>query len=365
MAPASDGTQHVRCVISELQVLTSDGITGDPATVLRQSDFTFGIDNAGGVTLIDHASADALDAPAGDMETGAASTDAAIIESASPSSFDFALSLAQVQPPPTAAITLGFKANGTPTGTYELLPKADGTTQGPIKPSTHGFDRVGMVAWTQKFWNYYAYPNHYAGGNGYASYTPQHPEKMVPFPDDDCADFVSRALKFGGHRKEILPSIPVRVLDSGGVLAGLNNWRILEATNDKYWFMWDDLSGYKSWHPFTHATGYSHSWTVGADLAANLAITPSAGTWVTDWRRAVPGDVIFFQNPGAKGIGHSAIITKVSNTAYGPQITYAQASSPDNARTLTNGLISLALKYGPGSKKHSYSPAKIYIFEVD
>lgn len=100
---------------------------------------------------------------------------------------------------------------------------------------------------------------------------------------DDCTDFVSRALAYGGGDPEAIGGIPGN------------------STNDHYWYF---LTGkYIRW--------WSHSWSVARDLATHLNIRKSR--WLKYWQDAQPGDIIFANWNGSKfsGISHVGIITKM------------------------------------------------------
>jgi cell wall-associated NlpC family hydrolase len=104
--------------------------------------------------------------------------------------------------------------------------------------------------------------------------------------NDDCADFVSRALSAGGYPYSYIPSVVVT-----------------NSTNDHYWYY------------FTYKYGrhYSHSWSVAHDLAVHLVDMKSKR--ILNPKDAQPGDVIFANWSGSNfsGISHVGIITKMSN----------------------------------------------------
>ena len=100
---------------------------------------------------------------------------------------------------------------------------------------------------------------------------------------DDCTDFVSQALLFGGGDRE-----------TGG-------W---PPTNDQYWYLaFGPRGGF--W--------YTHSWSVAHDLAVHLELIHSY--WIRYWRDASPGDVIFADWSGSSfaGISHVGVITEMRN----------------------------------------------------
>jgi cell wall-associated NlpC family hydrolase len=103
--------------------------------------------------------------------------------------------------------------------------------------------------------------------------------------NDDCADFVSRALQAGGYPFSYIPSVVVT-----------------NSRNDHYWYY------------FTVKFGrhYSFSWSVAHDLAVHLVDMKSKR--ILNPKDAQPGDVIFANWNGSKfsGISHVGIITKMS-----------------------------------------------------
>src|SRR5262249_3734625 len=131
---------------------------------------------------------------------------------------------------------------------------------------------------------------------GTASWAKQHagdPKSSNPF-QNDCTDFVSRALHKGGGD----PENPAPGPDQ-------------DVTNDKYW-----------WYQFNFATGtavYSHSWSVSLDLAYHYALH-GKGHKIHYWSNAQKGDVILAnwnnsQSPahGFGGITHAGVIVALAN----------------------------------------------------
>jgi hypothetical protein len=129
-----------------------------------------------------------------------------------------------------------------------------------------------------------------AGNNGYS---------------DDCTDFVSRALHFGGGDPES------------------EGWDFpLDRSDDHYWFK----GGI-----FGLAT---YSWGSSSNLAEHMSFNGSRwlvrdgtlpGRSPGDWSEVGPGDVIFVNWRGRTfgGIGHSGVITSVRNgMPYITQHTY-------------------------------------------
>jgi cell wall-associated NlpC family hydrolase len=104
--------------------------------------------------------------------------------------------------------------------------------------------------------------------------------------NDDCADFVSRALQAGGYPFSYVSSVVVT-----------------NSRNDRYWYY------------FTYKYGrhYSFSWSVAHDLAVHLVDMKSK--LIANPKGAQPGDVIFANWDGSNfsGISHVGIITKMSN----------------------------------------------------
>jgi RHS repeat-associated protein len=126
-------------------------------------------------------------------------------------------------------------------------------------PSGLAVNLKGAVAW--------ANANLYAGYNGFG---------------DDCTDFVSRALHYGGGS-------PERYGARG------------EVWDDRFWWFVGGI--YRSW---------SHSWSVAHDLAVHLQ---DVGSPYVPKAHAQPGDVIFadWNSSTFSGISHCAIITEMKN----------------------------------------------------
>jgi hypothetical protein len=110
---------------------------------------------------------------------------------------------------------------------------------------------------------------------------------------NDCTDFVSRALHFGGGDQE-----------NYGWDAPFNYW------DDHYWYR---SSFYLNppW-PFT-TTVATDSWAGSFHLARHLWWNGSH--WLQYWNQARPGDIAFanWSNYNFYGIDHAGVITKVSN----------------------------------------------------
>jgi RHS repeat-associated protein len=112
---------------------------------------------------------------------------------------------------------------------------------------------------------------------------------------DDCTDFVSRALHYGGgDPMSWPPGIP---------------W--LHPADDHYWWMGDS--------PCTPLGSWSYSWSVAVYLAGHLVYKGSHD--IKLWRYVRLGDIIFADWYGSSwsGIGHAGVITSMP---YGvPHIT--------------------------------------------
>jgi cell wall-associated NlpC family hydrolase len=134
------------------------------------------------------------------------------------------------------------------------------TTVGGATPEA--VSKKGAVSWALANWN--GSYNHF--GN-------------------DCADFVSRALAYGGGDPETLDPNPG------------------STSNDHYWYFL--TAKYIRW--------WSHSWSVAHDLAVHQLDIKSR--WIKYWQNAQPGDIIFADWSGSKfsGISHVGIITKMVN----------------------------------------------------
>lgn len=101
------------------------------------------------------------------------------------------------------------------------------------------------------------------------------------FPDD-CTNFVSEALDYGGGDPQTSP---------------------VSSTDDHYWWFFF----------FRFGIRYSLSWAVAHDLAVHLNLIHSY--WIRYWRDARPGDVIFadWKRSSFAGISHVGIITGMRN----------------------------------------------------
>ncbi|SEG85555.1 Fibronectin type III domain-containing protein [Actinacidiphila yanglinensis] len=106
---------------------------------------------------------------------------------------------------------------------------------------------------------------------------------------DDCTDFVSRALFYGGH-------FPKR-FDRGA------DGETYMTSNDKYWFF-RDYYGMRTW---------SHSWSIARDL---YQFEKKQYASFVDPRHAHPGDIVFvdWQGSNSKSIDHAAVITSMHGT---------------------------------------------------
>jgi len=131
---------------------------------------------------------------------------------------------------------------------------------------------------------------------GVASWANKHagdPKSTNPF-QNDCTDFVSRALHTGGGD----PEYPAPGPDP-------------DVFNDQYW-----------WYQYNFGTGtaiYSHSWSVSEDLAYHYSYY-GKGHRLKYWSNAHPGDIIFANwnnsaSParGFDGITHAGVIVAMSN----------------------------------------------------
>ena len=140
---------------------------------------------------------------------------------------------------------------GAPTGGQVTAPTGGQMTQTRV-------NRAGAAKWALANWN----GKYYFG--------------------DDCADFVSRALAYGGGDPETIGTNP---------------------SNDHYWYFLQYRYGYY----------YSHSWSVAEDLATHLWWRGSS--LLRYWNNAVPGDVIFANWNGTNfnGISHVGLVTGMKN----------------------------------------------------
>ena len=147
---------------------------------------------------------------------------------------------------------------GAPTGGQETPASTGGqVTQASV-------NRAGAAKWALANWN----GTYYFG--------------------DDCADFVSRALAYGGGDPEKIGTNP---------------------SDDHYWYFLQYRYGHY----------YSHSWSVAEDLAIHLLWRGSY--FLKYWNNASPGDVIFANWNGTNfsGISHVGLVTGMKNGA--PLIT--------------------------------------------
>jgi hypothetical protein len=146
---------------------------------------------------------------------------------------------------------------GAPTGGQVTAPTGGQMTQARV-------NRAGAAKWALANWN----GTYYFG--------------------DDCADFVSRALAYGGGDPEKIGTNP---------------------SDDHYWYFLQYRYGHY----------YSHSWSVAEDLAIHLLWRGSY--FLKYWNNASPGDVIFANWNGTNfsGISHVGLVTGMKNGA--PLIT--------------------------------------------
>jgi RHS repeat-associated protein len=97
---------------------------------------------------------------------------------------------------------------------------------------------------------------------------------------DDCTNFVSRALHYGGGDP-------------------MHEGVVYDIQNDNYW--WYDKANLRA--------PYSHSWSVSNELAKHLWLRHSY--FIRYWKNATKGDVIFinWQGNNFSGIGHVGVVT--------------------------------------------------------
>ena len=169
----------------------------------------------------------------------------------------------------TAMATVAVTLTVATTARASTVPTAPAyATAGPAVSRAHAaspqakVSKKGAVSWALKNWK--------GSYNGFG---------------DDCTDFVSRALAYGGGDPEKLNPNPG------------------STSNDHYWYFL--TAKYIRW--------WSHSWSVAKDLAVHLNLIGSY--WLKYWSRAKPGDIIFANWSGSKfsGISHVGIITKMSH----------------------------------------------------
>jgi hypothetical protein len=147
---------------------------------------------------------------------------------------------------------------GAPTGGQETPASTGG------QETAASVNRAGAAKWALANWN----GTYYFG--------------------DDCADFVSRALAYGGGDPEKIGTNP---------------------SDDHYWYFLQYRYGHYN----------SHSWSVAEDLAIHLLWRGSY--FLKYWNNASPGDVIFANWNGTNfsGISHVGLVTGMKNGA--PLIT--------------------------------------------
>ena len=169
---------------------------------------------------------------------------------------------AQATPANTAATGTVPAASATPAPAPATAAPAGAPTGGQLAAAS--VSRSGAAKWALANWN----------GKYYFS--------------DDCADFVSRALAYGGGDPETIGTNP---------------------SDNHYWYFLQYRYGYY----------YSHSWSVAEDLAIHLLWRGSS--FLRYWSDAVPGDVIFANWNGSNfsGISHVGLVTGMKNGA--PLIT--------------------------------------------
>lgn len=182
-----------------------------------------------------------------------------------------------LDPPVTGApVSVARNADGT------FASDPDTVLQPMATPSLSG-----TVAWARA---------HYKGGyNGFK---------------DDCTDFASRALYYGGGMHQRTYWLPAT-----------------KTHDDHYWFQ-EHMAAGNAWSTYSWGGAYHH---------ANFEHL-EGGVYASYLSQAVPGDLIFANWSGSSfsGIGHTAVITKVSNGV----IFVTQH---------TNDRIDSPLSYGPYS----------------
>ena len=136
---------------------------------------------------------------------------------------------------------------------------------------------------------------------------------------NDCTDFVSRALHFGGGDPESVPWWFRGALQAAGPIAGPGVAR-LAGMDDHYWYRF----GYDIF-----LTAQSYSWSVADDLAEHLKLNgshwlvngmdlsqsgcPESGSYELP-SSVVPGDVIFadWSSGSFSGISHVGVLVSVN-----------------------------------------------------
>jgi hypothetical protein len=126
----------------------------------------------------------------------------------------------------------------------------------------------GVAAWANTHWS--------NGGND-------------GFQVDDCTDFASRAIAFGG-------GAPEKIYTSGKYPARTDSLN--------YWFYWSFFGELRAW---------SNSWSVAAALAALL--WSKGSKFLPHWSQARPGDIVFGtrQGPHFDKIGHTGVVYAMKN----------------------------------------------------
>ncbi|MCO5994490.1 amidase domain-containing protein [Actinoallomurus rhizosphaericola] len=139
------------------------------------------------------------------------------------------------------------------------------------------------------------------------------------YGDDDCTDFVSKAMHFGG-------GMQYRMVDGPGLYRSDYYWfpRGVTSPSDKASYSWASSSDL---HDFLQVSGF-----------ATLVASGSNDLNGIDVHAVKPGDVIFANwkdsplYPGTRGIGHAGMITGNPGQASGLQIAQ---HSPNHVTTLT------------------------------
>jgi len=156
-----------------------------------------------------------------------------------------------LDPPPTTPTAVATESSGA------FSPVPSGITSDAGRYSY----LPGVVAWADR--------NAYGSYNGYG---------------EDCTDFVSRALHYGGGLRERIPWFPIE-----------------ETRNNNYWFQYRYWWGYRA---------SSHSWG-GARQLVDFEVRRGAH-WVRYISWAEKGEVVFADWGHGLGISHAGIVARVT-----------------------------------------------------
>ncbi|WP_317619827.1 amidase domain-containing protein [Nonomuraea phyllanthi] len=159
-----------------------------------------------------------------------------------------------------------------------------------------------------------------------------------PLFGNDCTNFVSRALHYGGGA----------AMDTNGT-----NPTEADRRDPSQWFQSrNNVTWYNSW-AIRAATSWS--WSGANSFFQHFMSRERRATWVTSWQNLRVGDILLWDFTGGNpDFGHVAIVSRVTSNSW-KGVQYAQHSDPYNYRPMAVSL--------PAAKK-AHPKMKVYAIRV-